>query len=67
VNEADDQNEVVLANLPAGRTERRMALVIGLVLLGIGVAVVPFGAVEFHASNTRPAILFSLIFLRGFF
>jgi formate hydrogenlyase transcriptional activator len=63
LNEARDQNEVVLANLPAGPTERRIALVIGLVLLAIGVVTVPFGAVPFEASNTRPAIQFSLTFL----
>jgi signal transduction histidine kinase len=46
LNEANDQSEFVLANLPAGRTERRIALVIGLVLLGIGVAVSPFGRMQ---------------------
>ena len=63
MNEANDQNEVVLANLPAGPTERRIALVIGLVLLAIGVVTVPFGTVRFQGSNARPAVLFSLTFL----
>jgi PAS domain S-box-containing protein len=46
LNEANDQNGVVLANLPAGRTERRIAHVIALALLGMGVAVLPFGKVQ---------------------
>ena len=62
MNEANDQNDVVLANLPAGRTERRLALVIGLVLLGIGVVVVPFGRVQLPASNAWAPLMFSFIF-----
>jgi PAS domain S-box-containing protein len=50
LDEANDLNDVVLANLPAGRVERRIALVVGLVLLGIGVAVVPFGRVRLPDS-----------------
>jgi formate hydrogenlyase transcriptional activator len=46
LNEANNQNAVVLANLPAGRTERRIAHVIALALLGIGVIVLPFGRVQ---------------------
>jgi PAS domain S-box-containing protein len=63
LSEANDQNEVVLANLPAGPTERRIALVIGLVLLAIGIVTVPFGTVHHQASNTPPAIEFSLAIL----
>jgi hypothetical protein len=63
LNEANDQNEVVLANLPAGPTERRIALVIGLVLLAIGVVTVPFGTVRHQSSNTPPAVEFSLAIL----
>jgi Membrane-associated sensor, integral membrane domain len=63
LNEANDQNEVVLANLTAGPTERRTALVIGLVLLAAAVVTVPFGTVHHQASNTPPAIQFSLAFL----
>jgi PAS domain S-box-containing protein len=62
LNEANDQNEVVLANLPAGPTERRIALVVGLVLLGIGIAVVPFGRVQVPGGNVRPVIVMSLMF-----
>ncbi len=63
MNEANDQNEVVLANLPAGPTERRIALVVGLVLLAIGVLVVPFGRMQLPASTAGAAVGFSLVFL----
>jgi PAS domain S-box-containing protein len=56
LNEANDQNDVVLANLPAGRVERRLAFVVGLALLAIGVAVVPFGRVQMPAFNAWPPI-----------
>ena len=61
MNEANDQNEVVLANLPAGRAERRIALVICLALLAIGVAVVPFGRVQLPESNAWVPILTSFM------
>jgi PAS domain S-box-containing protein len=60
LSEAADQSDVVLANLPAGRTERRIALVIGLVLLAIGIVTVPFGRVQVPASEARPAFIISL-------
>ena len=63
MSEAADQSGVVLANLPAGPKERRIALVIGVVLLAIGVVTVPFGTVHHQASNTPPAIEFSLAIL----
>jgi hypothetical protein len=63
LNEANDQNEVVLANLPAGPTERRLAPVVSLVLLAIGVAAVTFGTAHHQASNTPPAVEFSLAIL----
>jgi PAS domain S-box-containing protein len=62
LSDANDQDGVVLANLPAGPTERRVALVIGLLLLTIGIVTVPFGAVHYQATNTRAAIQFSLTF-----
>ena len=61
MNEANDQNEVVLANLPAGRTQRRIALVVGLVLLGIGVVVVPFGRMQLPESNAWAPLIFSFV------
>jgi PAS domain S-box-containing protein len=63
LSEAADQSGVVLANLPAGPTERRTALVIGLVLLGIGILVVPFGRIQLPESNAGPAVASSLVFL----
>jgi signal transduction histidine kinase len=63
LSEATDQESVVLAKLPAGPRERRIALVIGLVLLAIGVVTVPFGTAHHQASNTPSAIQFSLAFL----
>ena len=63
MNEAADQTDVVLANLPAGRTEHRIALVVGVVLLGIGVLVVPFGRMQLPESNAGPAVAFSLVFV----
>ena len=63
MNEANYQNEVVLANLPPRPTEGRIALGIGLVLLTIAVVTVPFGTVHHQASNTPPAVEFSLAIL----
>jgi len=63
LSEAVDQSGVVLANLPAGPTERRTALVVGLVLLGIGVVVIPFGRVQLPESNAWVATAFSFVFV----
>jgi two-component system, NarL family, sensor histidine kinase UhpB len=63
LNEANDQNEVVLANLPAGRAESRTTLMVGLVLLGIGVAVVPFGSVQLPERYFSAQVAFSLVFI----
>jgi hypothetical protein len=46
LNEANDQNGVALANLTAGPTQPRTALVVGLVLLDIVVVGIPFGRVR---------------------
>ncbi len=67
MNEANDQNEVVLANLPAGPTERRIALAVSLVLLGIGVAVVPFGRVRLPAANAWVPLTTSLMIAADLF
>jgi PAS domain S-box-containing protein len=63
LSEAADQSGVVLANLPAGPTERRTARVVGLVLLAIGVVVVPFGRVQLPESNAWAPVIFSFIFI----
>lgn len=47
MTEATEQNGIVLANLPAGPTERRVAFAVALPLLGIAAAVVPFASVQF--------------------
>ena len=47
MTEAADQDGIVLANLPAGPTERRVAFAVALPLLGIAAAVVPFASVQF--------------------
>jgi PAS domain S-box-containing protein len=60
LSEANDQNGVVLANLPAGQAERRIALVVGLVLLGIGVVIVPFGRVRLPESDAWVPLIFSV-------
>ena len=62
MNEAEHSG-IVLANLPAGPTERRTAFVVGLVLLGIGVVVVPFGTVQLPESYAFVDVGFSFIFI----
>lgn len=59
----NDQNEVVLANLPAGRVERRIALLVGIVLLTIGVVVVPFGRVQLPQSPAWAPVTDTFIFI----
>jgi signal transduction histidine kinase len=49
--EAADQDGIVLANLPAGPTQRRIAFVVGLALLGIAAAVAPFASVQLPRSD----------------
>jgi transcriptional regulator with GAF, ATPase, and Fis domain len=63
LNEANDQNDVVLANLPASRVERRLALAVGLVLLGIGVVIFPFGRVRLPESNAWAPTTDTFIFV----
>ena len=49
MTEAADQNGIVLANLPAGPTERRIAF--AAALLGIATAVAPFASVQLPRSD----------------
>jgi PAS domain S-box-containing protein len=63
LNEAPNQNGTVLANLPAGRTERRVAFAIGLVLLGIGAMVAPFGRVQLPQTDAWTPITDTFIFV----
>ncbi len=63
MSESVDHSGVVLANLPAGRAELRIALVVGLVMLGIGVVAVPFGTARLPESDAWAPIAFSFIFV----
>ena len=63
MNEPPDQNDIVLANLPAGQTERRVAFAIGLVLLGIGAMVAPFGRVQLPRTDAWAPSTDTFIFL----
>jgi len=66
VNDAADQSGVVLANLPAGPAERRIVLVVGLALLGIGGLVVPFGTVQLPVSDAWVPIVLSFMIVADF-
>ena len=63
LSESVDHSGVVLANLPAGRAELRIALVVSLVMLGIGVVAVPFGTARLPESDAWAPIAFSFIFV----
>ena len=63
MSEAADQSGVVLANLPAGRTERRIALVIAVAFLGMGAIVLPFGGVRLPQFDAWAPITDTFIFI----
>jgi PAS domain S-box-containing protein len=63
LNQPADQHDVVLANLPAGQTERRIAFAIALALLGTGAIVVPFGRVQLPRSDAWVPITDTFIFI----
>jgi PAS domain S-box-containing protein len=62
LSEAADENGVVLAHLPPGPTQRRIALVLSLALLAAGAIVVPFGRVQLPSSNAFAPIFNTFIF-----
>jgi PAS domain S-box-containing protein len=62
LNEGVDQQDVVLANLPAGQTESRVAFAIALALLGTGAIMVPFGRLALPPSNAWVPITDTFIF-----
>jgi PAS domain S-box-containing protein len=62
LNEAFDQRDVVLANLPAGQTESRVAFAIALALLGTGAIMAPFGRLALPPSNAWVPITDTFIF-----
>ena len=63
LTEAADQNVIVLANLPAGATERRIAFAVALALLGIAAVVAPFASVQLPRSDAWIPITNTYIFL----
>jgi len=63
LTEAADQNGIVLANLPAGPTERRIAFAIGLALLGIAAVVAPFARAQLPRSDAWIPITNTYIFV----
>jgi len=63
LTEAADQNGIVLANLPAGPTERRIAFAVALALLGIAAAVAPFASVQLPRSDAWIPITNTYIFI----
>jgi two-component system, sensor histidine kinase and response regulator len=63
LTEAADQNGIVLANLPAGPTERRIAFAVGLAILGIAGVVAPFASVQLPQNSAWIPITNAFIFL----
>jgi hypothetical protein len=63
LNEANDQSGVVLANLPAGRTERRIAFVIALALLGMRAMLLPFGAIRIPQFDAWVPVTNTFVFI----
>ena len=62
MTEAADQNVIVLANLPAGPTERRIAFALGLAILGIAAAVAPFASVPLPRIDAWTPITNTYVF-----
>jgi Membrane-associated sensor, integral membrane domain len=63
LTEAADPNGIVLANLPAGPTERRIAFAVALALLIIAIVVAPFASVQFPRSDAWIPITNTYIFV----
>jgi len=63
LTEAADQNGIVLADLPAGPRERRIAFSVALALLGIAAAVTPFASVQLPRSDAWIPITSTYIFI----
>ena len=63
MTETADQNVIVLANLPAGRTERRIAFAVALALLSIAAVVAPFASVQLPRNDAWIPITNTYIFL----
>jgi formate hydrogenlyase transcriptional activator len=63
LSETADQSGVVLANLPAGQAERRIAFVVALVLLGMGALLLRFGRVQLPQIDAWVPITNTFIFI----
>jgi two-component system, sensor histidine kinase and response regulator len=63
LTELADQNGIVLADLPAGPTERRIAFAVGLGLLGIAVAMAPFASVQLPRIDAWTPITNTYVFV----
>jgi signal transduction histidine kinase len=63
LSEAVDQNGIVLANVPAGPTERRVALAVALALLGIAAVAAPFASVQLPRIDAWIPITSTYIFI----
>jgi signal transduction histidine kinase len=63
LTEAADPNGIVLANLPAGPTERRIAFAVALALLIIAIVVAPFASVQLPRSDAWIPITNTYIFV----
>ena len=63
LTEAADQNGIVLANLPAGPTERRIAFAVGLAILIIAGVVAPFSSVQLPENAAWIPITSTYVFI----
>ncbi len=63
MTEAAEQGGIVLANLPAGVTERRAAVALGLALLGIAAAAAPFASLQLPRSDAWIPITNTYVFI----
>jgi signal transduction histidine kinase len=63
LTEAANQNGIVLANLPAGPTERRIAFAVGLAILGIAAAVAPFASMPLPRIDAWTPITNAYVFI----
>jgi len=63
LTEAADQNGIVLANLPAGPTERRIAFAVGLAILIIAGVAAPFASVQLPENAAWIPITSTYVFI----
>jgi PAS domain S-box-containing protein len=63
LSETADQSGVVLANLPAGQAERRIAFAVALALLGMGALLLRFGRVQLPQIDAWVPITNTFIFI----